>query len=201
MALELSYQKVLTEESIDPKTLPIEIREKIRILKPLIQRYNNAIDEDKPSESLKDAVVKQDIEIADMIADFMEKDLPTEAELQRQQEEEKQKAEEALKLKNSTKNEPTPEEKEEAKKKLEEKKAQEEADKKKAQEEADEKAKKDAVLAQESEVMAIINSRSDKRIPASDLQKIIGAEPSNPQVVGSKKFKTVYLNSSYYEEI
>lgn len=199
MAELLKHQEILKEYGLDAKTLPLEIRDKIRILTPLIKRYNNAVDDGKPSDSLKDAVIKQDVEIADMIADHLEKDLPSEADLLALQEEERKKADaiaEATRLAKKVPSEPTEEEKAAIAKKKED----DAVAAKKAEDEANEKAKLDAIAVQENEVMAIINSRSDRRILTSDLAKIIGTSPSNPQVVGTKKFKTVFLNSAFYQE-
>lgn len=193
--ITLRYQETLKQEQIDAKSLPTEIKNQIKALTPLITRYNN-----KPSENMKDAIILKDIEIANMIIDHVEKDLPDEEEFLK----EKQAKADAAALK-AREDQAAADEK--ARKEKEEADAQQAAQAKidaeneqKAAAEAEEKAKADAIVKKETDVMAIINSRSDKRIPTADLAAIIGEAPSKTQVVGSKKFKQVFLNSDFYEE-
>lgn len=75
MAKKLEYQTLLDEENLTLEDLPMEIRKRINVLKPLIAKYN-----DNPSEKMKQAIIKSDVEIAEMIADFIEKDLPEQNE-------------------------------------------------------------------------------------------------------------------------
>ena len=191
----LQYQKLMQEEKIELNTLPVEIRNKIKALAPLIGRYNKT-----PTEALLNAITTSDISIADAIVDHLENGLPTEKELQYQLEADKKaKADADAKAKADSDADAKAKADAEAKVKADEDaKAKADADAK-AKLEADEKAKLDASNAKEDEVKAIINSRSDKRIPTSDLARILGSNPSNPQTVGSIKLKQVYLNSAFYQ--
>jgi cobalamin biosynthesis protein CobT len=66
---QLEYQILMAEEGITLDVLPREIKDKIKMLKPTVGRYNNT-----PTDKLKDAITKQDVEIAEMIADYIESD-------------------------------------------------------------------------------------------------------------------------------
>lgn len=68
---KLEYVLLLEEEGLSVDELPIEIRKRINVLRPLIAKFN-----DKPSDKMKEAIIKNDVEIAEMIADYIEKDLP-----------------------------------------------------------------------------------------------------------------------------
>lgn len=70
---ELRYLTFMKDNDISLNDLPKEIKLKINALKPTIARFNNS---NPPSEKLEEAIIKQDIVIAEMIADYMEKDLP-----------------------------------------------------------------------------------------------------------------------------
>jgi len=71
MGKQLEYATLLEEEGLTVEELPIEIRKRINVLRPLIAKFNN-----KPSDNLKAAIIKADVEVAEMIADYIEKDLP-----------------------------------------------------------------------------------------------------------------------------
>ena len=70
---ELRYLTFMKDNDISLNDLPKEIKLKINALKPTIARFNQS---NPPSEKLEEAIIKQDIVIAEMIADYMEKDLP-----------------------------------------------------------------------------------------------------------------------------
>ena len=70
---QLRYLELMTENNLTVNDLPKEIKLKINALKPTIARYNNSNPKSKP---LEDAIIKQDIGIAEMIADYIERDLP-----------------------------------------------------------------------------------------------------------------------------
>lgn len=195
MADVLQYQKLMQDEKIELSSLPIEIKNKIKALAPLVGRYNKT-----PTEPIREAIIKQDVEIADMIADHLENGLPSEAELQAQLEaDKKEKADADAKIKADADADAKAKSDADAKIKADEDaKIKADADAK-AKIDADEKAKIDASNAKEEEVKQIMNGRSDKRIPTSELARIIGSAPSNPQTVGSTKLKQVYLNSAFYQ--
>lgn len=73
MKKKLKYLELMEENDVQLADLPKEIRTKINALKPTIARYNSSV---PPSQKLEEAIIKQDIGIAEMIADFIEKDLP-----------------------------------------------------------------------------------------------------------------------------
>lgn len=70
---ELRYLTFMKDNDISLNDLPKEIKLKINALKPTIARFNQS---NPPSEKLEEAIIKQDIVIAEMIADYIEKDLP-----------------------------------------------------------------------------------------------------------------------------
>lgn len=70
---KLKHVELMEDNDISLIDLPKEIKNKINALKPTIARYNNS---NPPSEKLKEAIIKQDIGIAELIADYIEKDLP-----------------------------------------------------------------------------------------------------------------------------
>lgn len=70
---ELRYLTFMKDNDISLNELPKEIKLKINALKPTIARFNQS---NPPSEKLEEAIIKQDIVIAEMIADYIEKDLP-----------------------------------------------------------------------------------------------------------------------------
>ena len=76
---ELRYLTFMKDNDISLNDLPKEIKLKINALKPTIARFNQS---NPPSEKLEEAIIKQDIVIAEMIADYMEKDLPDAPEKQ-----------------------------------------------------------------------------------------------------------------------
>ena len=75
----------MKENEISLDELPKDIKLKINALKPTIARFNNS---SPPSEKLEAAIIKQDIGIAEMIADYIEKDLPDAPEKTEEEEEE-----------------------------------------------------------------------------------------------------------------
>lgn len=75
MAKKLEYQVLLDEEGLTVEELPLPIRKRINVLRPLIAKFNQ-----NPSDKMKQAIVKNDVEIAEMIADYIEKDLPEQNE-------------------------------------------------------------------------------------------------------------------------
>ena len=189
---KLQYQEVLEKFDIKQEALPIEIRNKIKALAPLIGRFNNAVKDGKPSEALNDAIIKQDIEIADMITDFDEKDLPDEAELLAQKEE-------AERLKAEKEKAGSAESKAAAQKVIDDAaaaKATSDAAKAKADAE---QAAANANAAKEAEIKQVLSTKSDKRIATSELAKILGSAPVNPTVVGATKLRQVPFNSEYFE--
>jgi hypothetical protein len=72
---KLEYQALLDEEKLTLEDLPMEIRKRINVIRPLIGKFNT-----NPSPKMKEAIIKADVEIAEMIADHIEKDLPEQNE-------------------------------------------------------------------------------------------------------------------------
>lgn len=68
---QLEYEALLNEEKLSVDELPMPIRKRINVIRPLIAKFNQ-----NPSPKMKEAIIKSDIEIAEMIADYIEKDLP-----------------------------------------------------------------------------------------------------------------------------
>jgi hypothetical protein len=70
---KLQHVLLMEENNILLEDLPKDIKLKINALKPTIARFNSS---NPPSEKLEMAIIKQDIGIAEMIANYIEKDLP-----------------------------------------------------------------------------------------------------------------------------
>jgi len=75
--LVFAHIELMNEEGIKEADLPKEIRQKIRGFNMQIPRYNK-----KPTENLFNSLQKQTVQIADMIQDWMEKDIKEEEEKQ-----------------------------------------------------------------------------------------------------------------------
>ena len=73
-----AHQQTITENNIDEKTLPKEIREEIRLWNLLASRKT-------PTESLLKTMEKNSIVIANDIIDWLENDKPTEEEFTAEQ--------------------------------------------------------------------------------------------------------------------
>ncbi len=72
---QLEYEALLNEEKLSVDELPMPIRKRINVIRPLIAKFNQ-----NPTPKMKEAIIKSDIEIAEMIADYIEKDLPEQNE-------------------------------------------------------------------------------------------------------------------------
>lgn len=68
---KLEYETYLEEHNILKKDLPTSITTKSRAIHALIKRYERS-----PSEKMKNAITKSDINICDLILDWQEKDMP-----------------------------------------------------------------------------------------------------------------------------
>jgi len=205
MAKKLEYQTLLDEQDLTVEELPIEIRKRINVLRPLIAKFNT-----NPSEKMKQSIIKNDVEIAELIADHIEKDLP----------ESNNNDDDDSKGNKSQKTEAEIEVEIEAKLKAKadaEAKAKSEADtandyeKKKSEEEAVEKAKAEEAAADASKIKItefgtldmekkIIENcgKNNGFITEKDLVSIIGESADYPsQKVYSISLKKVFLKSLY----
>lgn len=192
MAKLLEYQELMNEEGIEVQDLPKEIRMKINVLKPTIVKYN-----DKPSEKLKASITKLDLEIANLIQDYIDQDLDEEDD----EEEQDSDSEANAKL-----------EKEKKKEEDAAKKAKEEEDARLAQEAAD--AAEARKLAEEEELakkqkysfgthemeQAILAEcgKNNGHIDESKLSEIIKRSPKYPiQEVFSISLKKQHMRPVY----
>lgn len=71
---ELAYLKLIKEESINEKELPADIKGKINGIKMALGRFKAS-----STETTKTSVVKLDVEIAEMIQNWLEEELPEES--------------------------------------------------------------------------------------------------------------------------
>lgn len=83
--IRLEYISLLEEEEIDISDLPKEIKNHIQTHKALISRYNTT-----PTGNIYKTIIKKDLEICDMIQNWLEEDLPEEELEHEQQENEKE---------------------------------------------------------------------------------------------------------------
>lgn len=221
---KLEYVLLLEEEGLSVDELPIEIRKRINVLRPLIAKFN-----DKPSDKMKEAIIKNDVEIAEMIADYIEKDLPEKNEGNDDDDDNKSKNHNSSKNnrrrnddddddddsdddENSNKNgnkkpvaaKPIQRSAEEIEA---EKKAQKEAEEERKRKEAEEEQKRKDTEKKpitnfgtlDMEKKIIENCKSNNGfISEKDLVSIIGKSPDYPeQFVFSIKLKKVFMKSLY----
>ena len=73
--LTLPHEELMQEEQLKYSDLPDDIREDINELEELKQEYTES-----PSESGKNVLMRNSIEIADTIQDWLERDLPEDEE-------------------------------------------------------------------------------------------------------------------------
>jgi hypothetical protein len=73
--LTLVHEEVMQEEKLRYSDLPIDIQEDINELEELKSEYN-----DSPSEQGRNILIKESIQIADDIQDWLEKDLDEDEE-------------------------------------------------------------------------------------------------------------------------
>jgi hypothetical protein len=73
--LTLVHEEVMQEENLRYGDLPIDIQEDINELEELKSEYN-----DSPSEQGRNILIKESIQIADDIQDWLEKDLDEDEE-------------------------------------------------------------------------------------------------------------------------
>ncbi len=73
--LTLVHEEVMQEEKLRYSDLPIDIQEDINELEELKSEYN-----DSPSEQGRNILIKESIQIADDIQDWLEKDLEEDEE-------------------------------------------------------------------------------------------------------------------------
>src|SRR3972149_8222265 len=73
---QLEYPQLLQESNIPYDKIPKEIRLKIRGLKMLHSKYLK----NQTSENMKNTVIKNDVNVCDMLGDWIEKDFPEDVE-------------------------------------------------------------------------------------------------------------------------
>ena len=218
--LELEYSKFLKENSIKESQLPTDIKKQISILKAHQGKYNK-----NPTETVRKALIKQDVCVADLIADFIEGGITEEEE---KTAEFLSKREESMKdLHNYIESDETIDyriaSEQEFNKLIEKLKAKKETHLEKINEEkqANEKAKKEAGVVSNSTTnntpiiknnttsispeVAIMEAEIKEKLSANnniisrdDLKSIINRPPADPyQQVGNTKLKKVFLRSEY----
>ncbi len=79
---DLKHETLMQEEGIVKSTLPVDIRNKIKALNFVIRTFNRI-----PAQSHRNNIIKKDIEICDLIQDFIEKEAPTEEEFTKKEQE------------------------------------------------------------------------------------------------------------------
>lgn len=192
---KLEYVEYLQQKNILEKDLPTDITKKSRAIHSLISRYKK-----NPTEAMKTAITKCDINICDLIVDWEEKDMPDDY-----------KDETPVIVVEPTPEEiadkettPTEEDVPAPIKTLEEIRAEKAAAEKLAAEKAaneppkksQEQLDRDTMIAKmETDIKA---SLVDDRIKTDKLKSIIGREPNYPtQKVGNLQLKKIFLRDEY----
>lgn len=174
----LEYVKLLQENNITEANLPTSIRKQINGLKLIDSRYKS-----KPTPAVKESFDKQNVVVADAVADFLEKDYEEEESA-----EDKAAAEQAEAAKQQAEADAA------AKAKVEQAE-QAEAARKQAEAEAAAKA-----AAEQEELVLKIRSNltAGNTIRQETLKNILGKKPNEPvHEIGSLKLKRVPFTYDY----
>lgn len=183
--MELIYLKTMEEEAIDKSKLPTLTKRKIQQLNMLVAK-----DKKTPSENLKDSIARIDVEVADIIQDWIERDLPVETP------EEKAAAEKQIKEEDEA---AAANEKAEAEKKAADEKAEAErvaAEKAAAGGEAKKLEGENAAKELANKIIAIMNTNS-LQIEGDKLEELLGRKPSETESISSLNLRKVYLTTRY----
>lgn len=171
--LEQVHTQLIQEEQIKTSELPENIRKKIKGWNLLYGRLKNNPDDEKMFNSVQ----RQSINLADLIQDWLEKEL--EEEEQEETKEVKQESKEPKESKEEGQTSSTGETPSETKPNTAKAKAN------------------FGNLVMEKKILAILKDNNG-RIPISELQKIIGKKPTYPtQVVNNIKLQKIFLVSAY----
>lgn len=177
--LQLFHEEIIQEEGIKLSDLPIELQRKLKGFNLLKASYDK-----NPEERTLINLRKRAVKLGDEIQNFIENDYDEDDE-----------DEDEDKTPKSSKDDDKDEEKEKSPK------SDNRSEKKGGNTEKEKPVttgNKFGNLMMEKKILAIMESKGDKRIKISDLEAIIGREPEYPeQRVNNIKLRKVFLSSDY----
>lgn len=177
--IQLFHEEIMQEEGIKLSDLPIEIQKKIKGFNLMKATYQK-----NPQERTLINLKKRAVSLGDEVQSFIENDYEDEEEEDTSKSDKKEEKEKTDKSDKSDKSE-----------------------KDKSSEQKVEKTVKQKPvttggsfgnLMMEKKILAIMQSKGERRIKISDLEAIIGREPEYPeQTVNNIKLRKVFLSSDY----
>jgi hypothetical protein len=190
---KLLHEELLQEEGIQISELPVELQKKIKGFNLMMKKLEKTPNDEKLYLQLK----RQTSKLGDEIQDFIEYDY------EEDDEDDDDDNDDASKSKSGEKSDKTSKD---SKKEDEDDDGDDDDSKKsdKKPKENNQKIVKKAPVGRfgnpmmEKKILSIMDARGDKRIKITDLQAIIGKEPSYPeQQVNNIKLRKVFLSSDY----
>lgn len=190
---KLLHEELLQEEGIQISELPVELQKKIKGFNLMMKKLEKTPNDEKLYLQLK----RQTSKLGDEIQDFIEYDY------EEDDEDDDDDNDDASKSKSDEKSDKTSKD---SKKEDEDDDGDDDDSKKsdKKPKENNQKIVKKAPVGRfgnpmmEKKILSIMDARGDKRIKITDLQAIIGKEPSYPeQQVNNIKLRKVFLSSDY----
>jgi hypothetical protein len=192
---KLLHEELLQEEGISVSELPVELQKKIKGFNLMMRKLENNPDDEKLYLQLK----RQTTKLGDEIQDFIEYDYEEDND---DEDTSKSKGGEKVDKKSKDSKKEDDEDDDDDEDDESKKSAKNKSDKK--PQENNQKIVKKAPVGRfgnpmmEKKILSIMDARGDKRIKISDLQAIIGKEPSYPeQQVNNIKLRKVFLSSDY----
>lgn len=182
--LRLFHEEIMQEEGVKMSDLPIELQKKIKGFNLLKSSH-----EKDPQERTLINLRKRAIKLGDEIQDFIENDY----------EEDEEEDDDKKSSKNDDKDDKDDEKEKNPKSdKSDKTNDSNKKDKNPSKEKPVSTGGKFGNLMMEKKILAIMESKGDKRIKISDLEAIIGREPEYPeQIVNNIKLRKVFLSSDY----
>jgi hypothetical protein len=174
--IQLFHEEIMQEEGIKLSELPIEIQKKIKGFNLLKASYQK-----NPQERTLINLKKRAVSLGDEVQSFIENDYEDEDEEDTSKSDKKEEKEKNDKSDKSAKD-------------------------KSSEQKVEKTVKQKPVttggsfgnLMMEKKILAIMQSKGERRIKISDLQAIIGREPEYPeQTVNNIKLRKVFLSSDY----
>lgn len=174
--IQLFHEEIMQEEGIKLSELPIEIQKKIKGFNLLKASYQK-----NPQERTLINLKKRAVSLGDEVQSFIENDYEDEDEEDTSKSDKKEEKEKTDKSDKSSKD-------------------------KSSEQKVEKTVKQKPVttggsfgnLMMEKKILAIMQSKGERRIKISDLQAIIGREPEYPeQTVNNIKLRKVFLSSDY----
>jgi hypothetical protein len=174
--IQLFHEEIMQEEGIKLSELPIEIQKKIKGFNLLKASYQK-----NPQERTLINLKKRAVSLGDEVQSFIENDYEDEDEEDTSKSDKKEEKEKTDKSDKSAKD-------------------------KSSEQKVEKTVKQKPVttggsfgnLMMEKKILAIMQSKGERRIKISDLQAIIGREPEYPeQTVNNIKLRKVFLSSDY----